>query len=95
LLSASLDSLHEQAGADEAEQAASASESTEMDDLISKAAVAVEGHAAAAELSRVRMARLSTDAEKSLRSAIIGETPPQPGMPARGVTSGTRLDVQR
>jgi hypothetical protein len=41
------------------------------------------------------MAKLSADAAASLRSAIIGETPTVPGQPHRGVTSGTRLDVQR
>lgn len=70
-------------------------EGGEVDDLISKAAVAVDSHATASQLARLRMARLSADAAASLRSAIIGETPTEPGMPRRGVTSGTRLDVQR
>lgn len=98
LVSASLDALKDDAGVEQVDPAPvepAATEGTEVDDLISKAAVAVEGHAAAAHTARLRMARLSADAAASLRSAIVGETPTEPGMPSRGVTSGTRLDVQR
>ena len=95
LVSASIDAFNDDASPPSAEEQQAPVEGGPVDDLISKAAVAVEGHAVAAELSRNRMARLSADAAASLRSAIIGETPTEPGMPARGTTSGTRLDVQR
>ena len=75
--------------------AAGAAAGGDVDDLISKAALAVEGHEASARVSRFRMARLSADAAATLRTAIAHEAPTQPGMPSRGVTSGTRLDVQR
>ncbi len=94
LLSASLDALKDDA-APSVPEAAPNDAADDVEDLISKAALAVDGHATAAQLSRTRMARLSSDAAASLRSAIIGETPTVPGMPRRGVTSGTRLDVQR
>lgn len=84
----------ESADADETSAAAGAA-GGEVDDLIAKAAAAVEAHGAAAQLSRFRMARLSADAASTLRSAIAHETPTVPGKPSRGVTSGTRLDVQR
>jgi len=95
LVSASLDAFKDDADPAPAETVPSVAEGTEVDDLISKAAVAVEGHAASAQLSRSRMARLSADAAASLRSAIEGESPSGPGEPPKGVTSGTRLDVQR
>ena len=99
LVSASLDAFKDGADPGAGESDSSAAEDTagtapadgtEVDDLISKAAVAVEGHAASAQLSRFRMARLSADA-----AAIANEAPAVPGKPSRGVTSGTRLDVQR
>lgn len=96
LVSASLDAFKGDAeSAPDIEPVPAVSGGTEVDDLISKAAVAVEGHAAAAQLSRARMARLSADAAATLRSAIEGESPSGPGEPPKGVTSGTRLDVQR
>ena len=96
LVSASLDALKDDAEPTPAADPVSrASEGTEVDDLISKAAVAVDGHVASAQLSRARMARLSADAAASLRSAIEGESPSGPGEPPKGVTAGTRLDVQR
>ena len=70
-------------------------EGTDLEDLIAKAAVAVEAHAESAQRSRFRLARLSLDAEASLRSAIAGESSTVPGAPSRGVTSGSKLDVQR
>ncbi|MFI5231591.1 MAG: hypothetical protein ACHQSE_03660 [Gemmatimonadales bacterium] len=95
-MSASLDALKDDAEPAPANDPdAATSVGTGVDDLISKAAVAVEGHAASAQLSRARMARLSADAAASLRSAIEGEGPSGPGEPPKGVTSGTRLDVQR
>jgi hypothetical protein len=95
LVSASLDAFKDDAEPAASESAPAVVEGTEVDDLISKAAVAVEGHAASTQALRVRMSRLSVDAAASLRSAIVGESPAEPGMPSRGVTSGTRLDVQR
>jgi hypothetical protein len=95
LVSASMDAFKGGAEPAPAESGPAMTEGTEVDDLISKAAVAVEGHVASAQLSRSRMARLSADAAASLRSAIEGESPSGPGEPPKGVTSGTRLDVQR
>lgn len=95
LVSASIDALKDDTEPATPDPAPPVAEGTEVDDLIAKAAVAVDGHATAAQASRLRMARLSADAAASLRSAIIGETPTMPGMPHRGVTSGTKLDVQR
>jgi hypothetical protein len=95
LVSASLDAFKDDAEPAPNESVPGVVEGTEVDDLISKAAVAVEGHAATSQLARLRMARLSADAAASLRSAIVGETPTEPGQPGRGVTSGSRLDVQR
>jgi hypothetical protein len=95
LVTASLNAFKDDAEPALAEAVPALVDAVEVDDLISTAAVAVEGHAAATQLSRLRMARLSADAAASLRSAIEGESPSGPGQPARGVTSGTRLDVQR
>ncbi len=95
LVSASLNALQDEAVQEQPAEIEESTEPSAVDDLISKAAVAVEGHAAAAQLSRARMARLSADAAATRRSAIVGETPTTPGMPSRGVTSGTKLDVQR
>ena len=95
LVSASIDAFREDAEPVKVESGPVTVEGTEVDDLISKAAVAVEGHAASTQVSRLRMARLSADAAASLRSAIVGETPVEEGSGPRGVTSGTRLDVQR
>jgi hypothetical protein len=95
LVSASLDALREDAGTPIAAPPSGASEAPEVDDLIAKAAVALEGHASAAQAARTRMARLSADAAASLRSAIEGESPSGTERSARGATSGTRLDVQR
>ena len=57
---------------------------TEVDDLISKAALAVEGHADRRGDPRTRMTRLSADAAASLRSAIANETPTDAGQAPRG-----------
>jgi hypothetical protein len=95
LVSASLDAFKEGAEPEPEGPPPDAPEETEVDDLIAKAAVAVEEHATASQLSRQRMARLSADAASSLRSAIEAEAPSGPGHPPRGVTSGSRLDVQR
>jgi hypothetical protein len=95
LVSASLDALKGESEPPAGEPTPPVTDGGEVDDLISKAAVAVDGHATVAQQSRLRMARLSADAAASLRSAIIGETPTVPGQPSRGITSGTRLDVQR
>lgn len=95
LVSASIDAFREDADPAPEETGPVVVEGTEVDDLISKAAVAVEGHAASAQSSRNRMARLSAESAASLRSAIIFETPTEVGKPSRGVTAGSRLDVQR
>jgi hypothetical protein len=95
LVSASIESFRDEMPAASGDTAVAAIEGSDVDDLISKAAVAVEGHAASAQSSRLRMARLSADAAASLRSALVGEAPIEEGSGPRGVTSGTRLDVQR
>jgi hypothetical protein len=95
LVTASLEAIREITEPPTGESAAPVIDGDEVDDLISKAAVAVDGHATLAQQSRLRMARLSADAAASLRSAIVGETPAVPGQPSRGINSGTRLDVQR
>jgi hypothetical protein len=95
LVSASLDAFKEGTEPAPTESAPVATGAGVVDDLISKAAVAVEGHAASAQVSRLRMARLTADAAASLRSAIEGESPSGPGEPPKGMPSGTRLDVQR
>jgi hypothetical protein len=95
LVSASLEALHDETEPTQGDVPEPARNESGVDDLISKAAVAVEGHVAAAQLSRLRMARLSSDAAASLKSAIEGESPSGPGDPPRGITAGTRLDVQR
>ena len=66
----------------------------ELEDLIAKAAVAVEAHAVASERSRKRLARLSVEAEASLR-AISNESRSGEGLPRGAGTAGSKLDVQR
>jgi hypothetical protein len=95
LVTASLEAIREITEPPTGESTPPPIDGDQVDDLISKAAVAVDGHATVAQQSRLRMARLSADAAASLRSAIVGETPSVPGQPSKGITSGTRLDVQR
>jgi hypothetical protein len=95
LVSASLDTFRGDVDVSNTEEIVeSTGEGTVVDDLISKAAVAVEAHVVTAQVARSRMAKLSAEAAASLRAAIEGEAPAPPGAPSRGVTSGTRLDVQ-
>jgi hypothetical protein len=95
LVSASLDAFRGDAEPPDTDVIVeSTGEGTVVDDLISKAAIAVDAHMVTAQVARSRMAKLSAEAAASLRSAIEGEAQAAPGAPSKGVTSGTRLDVQ-